>query len=404
MAISYVGGLTVQNTALAPSTQSISLTSLSLANGDLVLVSYSLATSSSDADLSAKISTSGYTQVTELFANDSCASNMAVFRKTMGSTPDTDLVVVGRNTTSQGSTVVISVFRGVDGTNPLDVTTTTATGIDTGNANPAAITPASSGNVIVLFASSGTSNIARTYTTASTAYMSGFQQTNSSGSTLGITSGSGYVTGQSAGVSYDPATWAISVSSTTFSWTAATLALRAPSTPITGTASGTLTISGASTGAAIIAAASSGTLDVTGLSSGATLISATASGPLDVSGVSVGSVAISAAAAGSLDVSGTAVGGAPPVTATASGTLTIGGASTGAAIIAASASGSLDVTGVSQGGTIITGTASSTYTVSGRAVEGISRMRYGEIVVTAAYFGDIPVNVIAVGDHVVLEW
>lgn len=226
MAITYVGGLTAGITAISSATQSISLTSLGLVAGDLVLVSYCLSTVSSDANLSAKISTTGYTQVTELFANDTNAANMAVFRKFMGTTPDSSLVVVGKNTTAQGCTVVISVFRGVNTAVPLDVKTTTAVGIDTGKANPAAITPAKAGNVIAIFASSATSLTLRTYTTASTAYMSGFQQTNNAGSTLGNTSGSGYITGQSAGISYDPAAWAISTDSTNNSWNAATLVLR----------------------------------------------------------------------------------------------------------------------------------------------------------------------------------
>ncbi len=226
MAISYVGGLTAGITAISTATQSISLTSLGLVQGDLVLVSYSLSTVSSDANLSAKISTSGYTQITELFANDTNAANTAVFRKFMGATPDSSLVIVGKNTTAQGGTVVISVFRGVNTAVPLDVTTTTAVAIDTGNANPAAITPAKANNVIVVFANSATSLTLRTYTTASTAYLSGFQQVNNAGSTTGSTAGSGYITGQSAGVSYDPAAWALNTDSTNNSWNAATLVLR----------------------------------------------------------------------------------------------------------------------------------------------------------------------------------
>ena len=294
-------------------------------------------------------------------------------------------------------------FRGVDATTPLDVTTTTATGTGSGNADPAAVTPATAGNVIALFACSATDTIVRTYTPASTSYMSGFLQTNKAGPTYGIASGAGYVTGQSDGVSYDPAAWALSNYNSGNSWTAATLALR-PAPPPTGTASGTLTISGASTAAAVISAAATGASDVSGASVGAIMVSASATGSLDVSGSSVGAVVISAAAAGSYTVSGSATGGLPHITATASGTLTIDGASAGAAIIAATASGSLDTTGASQGGSVITGTASSTYTISGKSAEGISRMRYGEIVVTAAYFGDTPVNVIAVGENVVLEW
>lgn len=408
MAISYVGGQTTTITTIDPvnTTITFALTggiASTPAAGDFVLLSYNNGLTT-NRDLSAVVTTSGYTLLADLHANDSFDANMAVFTKLMGGTPDSNVVVVGRPGSASVVIVHISVFRGVDASTPLDVTSTTATGIDTGNVDPAAITPITDGNVIAIFGSDGISTTARTFTTGSVAYMSGFMQASGAGSSQGTLSGTGYVTGQPANTSYNPAAWTISADGISNSWAALTVALRASIPPITGTASGTLTISGASVGAATISATSSGALDVAGQSSGVTLISATASGVLDVSGVSVGSVVISAAAAGSYTVSGSATGGTPPITATASGTLTIGGASTGAAIIAASASGSLYEAGVSQGGTVITGTASSTYTVSGRAAEGISRMRYGEIVVTAAYFGDIPVNVIAVGDHVVLEW
>lgn len=236
MAITYVGGLTAQITAVTPATQSISLTSLGLASGDFVLVSYTTA-AASDGVLSGKISTSGYTFVTELYGNGSTNdANMAVFQKFMGSTPDTSLVVVGKGSSSLGATVHVTAFRGVNSTTPLDVTPTTATGTGSGNTNPPAITPATSGNVIAIFGHSATSTTLRTYTTASTSYMSEFLQTNSAGSTYASTSGAGYVTGQSAGVSYDPAAWALSTDNAGNSWNAVTLALRPAPTPKDGSA------------------------------------------------------------------------------------------------------------------------------------------------------------------------
>lgn len=232
MAISYVGGLTAQITAVSPTTQSISLTSLGLAAGDFVLVSYTTA-AGSDGVLSGKISTSGYSLITELYANGTTNdANMAVFQKIMGGTPDASLVVVGKGTSGFGTTVNVTAFRGVDPTTPLDVTTTTATGTGSGNANPPAITPATSGNVIAIFGHSATSTTLRTYTTASTSYLSGFLQTNSAGSTYASTSGAGYVSGQSAGVSYDPAAWALNTDNAGNSWCTVTIALRPEPPPI----------------------------------------------------------------------------------------------------------------------------------------------------------------------------
>lgn len=429
MAIEYVGGQTADLTDLAPANQTITFAltgglASTPAAGDIVFVTYGSGSSGAVTDWAAKVVTTGYTLDAGIYANGTNDANLGVFHKIMGGSPDTNVVVAGRATTGLGVKIFISVFRGVDTTTPLDATPTTATSTTNGVVNPAAITPVTSGNWIVALGAAATNTTLRTFTTASVAYLSGFIQGNNAGTSYGVAAGTGYVTGQPAGVSYNPAAWALSTDSSNNTAAAATIALRPASTPITGTASGTLTVSGAASGAsliagtasgavdnagassgsAIIAATSSGTVDVTGASSGAALISAAASGAVDVSGASAGAVRISGAAVGSYTVSGSATGGLPFIFASASGTLTIGGASTGVARIAAAASGAVDTTGTSSGGTVITGTASSTYTISGRAGEGISRMRYGEIVVTAAYFGDIPVNVIAVGENVVLEW
>lgn len=257
MAISYVGGQTASITVASPTTQSITYaltggSNSTPSNGDLVIVGYGEG-AGGDATLSSRISTTGFSLVTELFAADTNNSNLAVFRKFMGATPDTSLVVVGATTSNAAATVNIQVWRNVDTTTPLDPTTTTATGSNSGNVNPAAITPAASGNVIAIFgnSSSAAANTS-TFTAGSTAYMTDFRQVARAGGTYRGIGGSGYVTGQSNGVSYDPAAWALATDSTAFAWTAATLALR-PSptlvsvTGVAGTGSvGSVTVTGTS--------------------------------------------------------------------------------------------------------------------------------------------------------------
>lgn len=252
MAISYVGGQSVPITVLTPTTQTIAF---SLAGGsdstpqagDFVLITYGEG-ASVDATLSGRISTSGYTLNTELYVNDNADANLAVFYKIMGSTPDTSVVVVG-NTASSGKAIVnINVFRGVHPSTPLDATTTTSTAVNTAVANPPAITPTTTGNVIVAVASSAISTFAVTYTIASTSYLTDFRQNNSP-NTFGIVVGSGFVTGQAAGVSYDPTSWAVSGDNAAFSSARATLALR-PAPPVIDastslSASGSLTTAGA---------------------------------------------------------------------------------------------------------------------------------------------------------------
>ena len=230
MAITFVGGQTATITAVKPSTQAItfSLTGgsdVTPSSGDLVLISYSIGTPS-DLDFSARVSTSGYTLITELFSSDSDAINMAVYKKIMGATPDSSVAVVGTESSTVGCAVNIRVFRGVSSTNPLDITTATATGIDTGDVNPPAVTPITANNVIVVFGATGIGGTPRTYTTSSTAYLSNFTQRTASGSSFSCITGSGYLTGQPSGISYDPSIWAASLANTAYSWAAATIVLR----------------------------------------------------------------------------------------------------------------------------------------------------------------------------------
>ena len=96
-----------------------------------------------------KVVTSGYTQVTHLTADDGADARLLVSYKIMSDPPDTDVVVSGPYTTNRGHGCVLHVWRGVDQTTPIDVTPTTATGINTGIANPPAITPVTDGAVVL---------------------------------------------------------------------------------------------------------------------------------------------------------------------------------------------------------------------------------------------------------------
>lgn len=233
MAIQYVGSQTATITSVVPTDTTVTFSlsgglASTPAAGDIVLVSYNNG-QGINRDVSASVQTSGYSLLASLMANDSFDANMAVFRKIMGPTPDSNVVVFGRSGTASVAIVHIVVFRGVDATTPIDVTTTTATGVDSSNTDLPAITPATSGNVIALFGST-THSALRTYTTASTSYVSGFLQSNGTGSSYSTLAGSGYITGQSAGVSYNPAVWNTNATSTLSSWAGATVVLRPDST------------------------------------------------------------------------------------------------------------------------------------------------------------------------------
>ena len=125
-------------------------------------------------------------------------------------------------------------------------------------------------------------------------------------------------------------------------------------------------------------ATASGTLDITGAATGAIAISGPAAGTLPLAGNATGASAVSAVAAGTLPLTGTATGviGNVPITATSSGTLALTGSSTGVVVIAAASSGTLPITGVSTGTVtvagLITGTASGTIAFTGTSLGSVT--------------------------------
>jgi VCBS repeat-containing protein len=120
-----------------------------LQEGDLVVVVTGQVYTS---DKAPGVLTSGYTEVAELYANDSVDANVSVNYKFMGATPDTEIQVVGNTANPYPAGTVVQVFRGVDTTTPMDVTPVTATGVNTGIPTPPAITPVTSGaRVVSLF-------------------------------------------------------------------------------------------------------------------------------------------------------------------------------------------------------------------------------------------------------------
>jgi hypothetical protein len=90
--------------------------------------------------------TSGYTEVADLYANSINDSQMAVYFKVLSS-PESDVQFnLGVSTTSRAA---IYVWRGVDQTNPLDVTTTSGTSSATGRPDAPSITTITDKAVVI---------------------------------------------------------------------------------------------------------------------------------------------------------------------------------------------------------------------------------------------------------------
>lgn len=321
MPIQYVGGVT----GTAPSGGSVTLSLTALTGGidtaartdDLVIVSISHA-GLTDATPGVS-SPTGFTEVTELYANDSYDANLSVNYKIMGATPDTSVVTLSSATTTNSTAVTIHVFRGV-GVNPLDVTAVTTTGTNSILANPGAITPVTSGAWVYVVGAGSTPSGAAFSASYLTAPLSAVGSDIYDAVIL-----SGYVPNVTG--TYDPGAFTFAAAdNTTYSWAAVTLALRPR---IAGPASGSIEISGSATGS---------------VQNFSGPISAVSSGVLDFSGSAQGILPIKASSSGSLDVAGSSTG-VVSQRGQASGSISLDGSSTARNLVRGTSSGALDVTG-----------------------------------------------------------
>ena len=121
------------------------------------------------------MTTSGYTQIASGFANDSLDSQVAVFYKIMGGTPDTTAVYAASGDAGGATSATLMVFSGVDLTTPIDVTATTTITTNTVIPSFSSITASSSttGSILIGAAGGGhTQGDTAFYTDADNQYVS----------------------------------------------------------------------------------------------------------------------------------------------------------------------------------------------------------------------------------------
>lgn len=226
----FVGGAVgVANaTTTTPSGQvTVSLTALTggiasaAAEGDVVLAAIAYGAS---IDLNVSMSTSGYTEVADLFSADGAKVALGVYWKRMGATPDTTAVGLAMYNTLY-RVMAVQVWRGVNAATPMDVTPITATGSNSGVPNPPSITPNTPNAVVVAVgAAAGTTDayvVSLTAPTGMDRLVSGLTVMSSNGiATVGLAAYNW------AGGAYDPAVFGGGNSSISDAWAAVTLALR----------------------------------------------------------------------------------------------------------------------------------------------------------------------------------
>jgi len=220
--IEYVGGKVVALLGTITDPAAISLTDLTgglaaaPSEDDIVLIAYAIG---AGVDVDVTITTADYIEIADIRANDDNDANLGVFRKFMTATPDTSITVGPTTNATYAGAVAIQVWRGVNVTTPMDVAATTATGTNTGQPSPAAITPTTSG-AFVIVAGAAAQPAGADFTSSD---LSNFI-TETSPDTIDATVGMGSFAWTSG--LFTPATWGGSTSASTDSWAAVTLALR----------------------------------------------------------------------------------------------------------------------------------------------------------------------------------
>lgn len=194
-----------------------------LQQNDLVVV---VGANSSTSDFAMATSSSGWTNQAETYANGSTYdTNIAVWTKVMGATPDTSMVITGPGGASNATIGTAFALRGVDTSTPMDVSAILATGTATTRPDAGSITPTTAGAwVAVCGAGSAAAGAAYTNPGDLSTTTNHFRSLNHA-ETNDCAIGFGLKTDWSSGA-FNPSQWTGGVSNAADSWAAVTLAIR----------------------------------------------------------------------------------------------------------------------------------------------------------------------------------
>jgi len=246
MALQYVGGTSGTGTGAS---YNISLSGTltggiasSPAEGDIVIVASGFGNTASSAPTCSGDQTGAYTGLhTAIHSNDTWDTEFRAFYALMGATPDTTLTIGRVSNAAYGGATVVHVWRGVDQSTPIDVTTVTASAGNASRPDAGAITPVTSGAVI-LACGAGMQTTAGSAFTIPSGMTNGVSVFNN-----GSTSDIGTFISSDVWTSgaYNPAAVTGGTTSNSGSWAAATIALRPGAVPpIEQSVTGSLTPSG----------------------------------------------------------------------------------------------------------------------------------------------------------------
>jgi len=185
----------------------VDLSSIDIQEGDLILAGFFVG-EDADQRSSMSLASTGYTEITSLYGNDTYDINMKTYGKFADGT-ETNFVTAGGIVTTASVVVIVSVFRNAGDVLPTDAATGLAasgTNVNTDDIVWPEITDLSSGNILVYFGATGHVSSAVTYTDPTD--LEDFT-TRASSDSEDVTGGYGYKVIDS-GASFTANTWLLS--------------------------------------------------------------------------------------------------------------------------------------------------------------------------------------------------
>jgi hypothetical protein len=215
----YVGGVTDTFTGSATGGNIVDISSITdLTAGDIIIVVYCVGSASNRAPSLFAVE---FTEITSLYANGTQnETTLYVGYRISDGTEDSISLSPTGNTYDAGSAVV-KIWRGIDNTNPIDVTVTTSVNSSNQNPDPPAITPVSE-NALIIVAGGSAHDLGSSvsYTASGLSDFSSISGNDIRDSTAGLGAYYDWTSG-----SYDPSSWSLTTDSGSSS-VAATIALR----------------------------------------------------------------------------------------------------------------------------------------------------------------------------------
>ncbi len=185
--------------------------------GDIIIIGFSAGYNTNA--LSLTIVSSGYTTIGPVSGLDSYDTTLVGGYKIMGSTPDAEVVVSGTTDANAAGVVTIHVWRGVDASTPMDVAPVTDSDINGGQPTPPAITPVTSGAIIVMMGASAGGTTAGVFTSGLSNFITRYQ-------TDTYRTAGGVGSENWTGGTHTPTQWGGNSTNVAYAWAAITLALR----------------------------------------------------------------------------------------------------------------------------------------------------------------------------------